>query len=71
MWQDRLRGYEVERKTRGQDYVRRKCDLWTGRVTRTEHVEVKRGKARLSKLQKKTRKKKSNHVVKRVEPFPW
>ena len=50
--------------------MRRKCDLWTGRVTRTEHVEVKSGKARLSKLQKKTRKK-NNYVVKRIEPFPW
>lgn len=71
MWEDRLRGYEVERKPHGQDYIRRKRNLWTGRVTKTEHVEVKSGKAKLSKLQAKTKKRKSNYVVKRRNPLFW
>ncbi|MDG7015826.1 MAG: hypothetical protein JRM82_00440 [Nitrososphaerota archaeon] len=72
MFEDRLGGYEVERTGRGSDYIRRKRDLWTGRVVRTEHVEVKSGHAKLSPLQQKTRKKKrSNYVVKRRDPLVW
>ena len=73
MFEHRLSGYEVERTGRGHDYVRRKRDLWTGRVTKTQYVEVKSGKAKLSKLQTKTkRKKKGSYVVKRRDPlFTW
>jgi hypothetical protein len=65
-----MQGYEVERTGRGSDYVRRKRDIFTGRVTKTEHVEVKSGNAILSPLQKKTKKKKkSNYRVVREDPF--
>ena len=69
MFEDTLGGYEVERTGRGHDYVRRKRDLLTGRVVKTQYVEVKSGKAKLSPLQKKTKKKKSNYVVKRRNPL--
>lgn len=71
MFDDRLAGHEVERTGRGSDYIRRKRDLLTGRVVKTEYVEVKSGKAKLSPLQSKTKKKKSNYVVKRRDPFGW
>jgi hypothetical protein len=52
--------------------VRRKRDLLTGRITKTQYVEVKSGSAKLSKLQKKTKWKKSNYVVKRKNSlFTW
>jgi len=58
MTRDTFSGYEVERTGKGHDYVRRKRDLLTGRVKKTEYVEVKSGNAKLSPLQKKTKKKK-------------
>lgn len=65
-----LRGVEVERTGHGHDYIERKRNLWTGRVTSTKYVEVKTGNARLSKLQKKTKKKKKgNYVVVREQPL--
>jgi len=65
-----MMGYEVERTGRGHDYVRRKRDLFTGRVTRTEYVEVKSGNAQLSDLQKKTKKKKKgNYRTVREDSF--
>jgi hypothetical protein len=69
MFEDRIQGYEVERTGRGHDYVRRKRDLLTGKVTKTQYVEVKSGNAKLSKLQKKTKRKKSNYVIKRKDPL--
>jgi hypothetical protein len=61
-----LAGYEVERKHCGHDMRVRKRDIF-GRVVETRPVEVKTGPgARLSKLQKKTKKKKSNYRVERV-----
>lgn len=69
MSRDTMRGYEVERTGRGHDYRRRKRDLLTGRVTKSEVVEVKSGKAKLSPLQKKTKKKKSNYRVVREDPI--
>jgi hypothetical protein len=71
MFEDQLAGYEVQRTGRGYDYVRRKRDLWTGRVVKTQKVEVKSGRAKLSKLQKKTKKKSTNYVVKRRNPLFW
>ncbi len=69
MMRDRLSGYETERTGRGHDYRRRKRNPFTGRVTKSEVVEVKSGNATLSPLQKKTKKKKSNYRVVREDPF--
>lgn len=63
-----MRGYEVERTGRGHDLRVRQRDWLTGKVRKSKVVEVKTGKARLSKLQKKTKKKKSNYKVERVNP---
>jgi len=63
-----MRGYEVERTGRGSDFRVRKRDPFTGRVVESKLVEVKSGKAKLSELQKKTKKKKSNYKVDRVDP---
>jgi cytidylate kinase len=59
----RLSGYEVERTGRGHDFKVRKRDPWTGRVVYTGYREVKSGNAKLSKLQQKTKKRKSNYKV--------
>jgi len=64
-----LQGYEVERTGRGHDFRVRKRDMLTGKVTRSKLVEVKTGNARLSKLQKKTKKKRSNYKVERVNSY--
>lgn len=64
-------GEEVERAPHGRDFIVRKRDPFTGRVTRTTHVEVKTGNAKLSKLQQKTKKKKSNYKVSREKPMFW
>jgi hypothetical protein len=69
MMRDRMMGYEVERTGRGHDYRRRMRDPWTGRVHRSEVVEVKSGNAQLSPLQKETKKKRSNYRVVREDPF--
>src|SRR3989338_9859897 len=58
-----LRGAQVERSPHGKDFIERQTDTFTGRVTRTTHVEVKSGNARLSKLQQRTKKKTSNYKV--------
>ena len=69
-WQATLQGKEVERTGRGHDFIERKRDFLTGRVTSTKYVEIKTGKARLSKLQKKTKKKKKGaYKVVREEPL--
>ena len=62
-----LAGYEVERKHRGHDMRVRRRDVF-GRVVESRPVEVKTGRAGLSKLQKKTKKKKSNYRVEHVGP---
>ena len=64
-----LGGYEVERSPHGRDFIARKRDLFTGRITQTKHIEVKSGKAKLSKLQEKTKKNKSNYKVIREDPL--
>jgi len=64
-----MRGYEVERTGRGHDFRVRKRDLFTGRVTESKIVEVKSGRAKLSKLQQKIKKKKSNYKIERVDSF--
>ena len=65
-----LRGVEVERSPKGRDFIERNRNPFTGRVTRTTHVEVKSSStAPLSKLQKKTKANKSNYKV--VRQRPW
>ncbi|MEM3489007.1 MAG: hypothetical protein QXO75_05045 [Nitrososphaerota archaeon] len=64
-----LEGKEVERTGRGHDFRVRERDWWTGKVKRSYVVEVKSGESRLSKLQKKIKKKKSNYKV--VKEDPW
>ena len=64
-----LRGYEVERTRKGSDFRVRRRDLFTGKVVESKLIEVKSGKSKLSKLQQKTKRKKSNYKVERVEPF--
>lgn len=65
-----LRGVKVERSPRGKDFIERQTDWLTGKVKRTTHVEVKSSKtAPLSKLQNKTKKKKSNYKVIRINPL--
>ena len=65
-----LRGVEAERSGKGHDFIERRRDLLTGRVTRTTKVEVKSSPAApLSKLQKKTKKKGGRYRVYREEPL--
>lgn len=64
-----LEGKEVERTGRGSDFRVRKRDPFTGKVTRSELVEVKSGNAELSELQKKTKRKRSNYKVVREDPL--
>ncbi|MCD5401632.1 hypothetical protein LR013_03470 [candidate division NPL-UPA2 bacterium] len=64
-----LRGYEVEKTGKGSDFRVRRRNLFTGSVVESKLIEVKSGKSKLSKLQQKTGRKKSNYKVERVEPF--
>jgi hypothetical protein len=65
-----LRGEEVERAPHGRDFIVRKRNLFTGKIQRTTHVEVKSSRtAPLTKLQEKTKRKKSNYKVVRINPF--
>ena len=65
-------GYDVERSPHGKDFVVRRRSVLTGKVIETKHVEVKTGKAKLSKLQQKTkREKKGNYHVERVNRGFW
>ena len=62
-------GEELERAPRGRDFISRKRNPFTGKV-RITHVEVKSSStAPLSKLQKKTKKKRTNYKVVRVNPL--
>ncbi|MDQ1280375.1 MAG: hypothetical protein QG670_1638 [Thermoproteota archaeon] len=64
-----FRGVEVERAPHGRDFIERRRDLWTGRVTRTTHIEIKSSStAPLTKLQQKTKRRKSNYRVIRQDP---
>src|SRR3989338_4200646 len=64
-----IQGYEVERTGKGHDYRVRKRDPFTGKVTYSGLREIKSGKAKLSRLQEKTKKKKSNYKVVRENPY--
>jgi len=65
-----LRGVEVERTGRGHDFIERRRDFLTGRVTSTTRVEVKSSRtAPLSPLQKKMKKRKGRYRVYREEPI--
>ena len=64
-----LRCVEVERKHKGYDFIETERDLLTGKVNKTTKVEVKSSStAPLSKLQEKTKKKKGNYRVERINP---
>jgi len=52
-----VEGYEIKRKPHGRDFDVRKVNPITGKKGKTIKVEVKTGKAKLSPLQKKTKKK--------------
>jgi len=58
-----LQGKQVERSPHGRDFIERTRNPVTGRVTKTTHIEIKTGNAKLSKLQQKTKKSKSNYKV--------
>ncbi len=63
-----MQGYDVKRKPYGRDYEEQKVDFLTGKPrARKISVEIKTGRAKLSKLQQKTRKKKKGSY--RVERF--
>ena len=65
-----LRGAEVERSPRGRDFIERQRDPWSGRVTKTTHVEVKSSStAPLSKLQQRTKRNRPNYKVVRQQGF--
>ncbi len=49
-------GYDVTRSPKGKDFVERRIDPWTGKKGKAIKVEIKTGRAKLSKLQKKTMK---------------
>jgi len=62
-----MRGVEYERSPHGKDFIERKRDFVTRKVTKTTHVEVKSSPtAPMSELQKKTKKEKSNYRVHRT-----
>ena len=63
-----LAGYEVERTGRGHDFRVRKRDFITRKVTYSGLREIKSGNAKLSKLQKTTKKNKHNYKVIRENP---
>lgn len=62
---------KVERTGRGSDFKTTNRDIWTGK-TETRYHEVKTSKAKLSKLQKITKKKlgKKYNVI-REDPLFW
>jgi hypothetical protein len=53
----KMRGHRVKRKPYGSDYEIQKTDFFGRPKGKKRLVEVKSGKAKLSKLQKKTKKK--------------
>jgi len=68
-WRYETMGYKMERTGKGSDFKATKRDWLTGRVAERKHIEVKTGKAKLSELQRKTKKKKRNYKVERVDPL--
>lgn len=66
-----LQGFQVERTGKGSDFRAKKRDPITGEVIDEKLVEVKSGESKLSRLQKKTKKKKGkeNYIVARRNPF--
>lgn len=64
-----LQGWNLRKTGRGSDYEGTRYNWVTGR-TEKKHFEIKTGGARLSKLQKKTKKKKKGRYKEyRTEPF--
>jgi hypothetical protein len=68
VWQEFLKGSEVERTGRGSDYKVKERSVYTGEAKKSYNAEIKSSTtARLSSLQKKSRAKKV--VVKPL--FDW
>ncbi|MCX8197394.1 MAG: hypothetical protein N3G80_03720 [Candidatus Micrarchaeota archaeon] len=65
MLRSEARGNEVQRTGRGSNYRERKIDILTGKKGSWIDVKVKSGQAKLSKLQKKTKRKKSRYRIDR------
>ncbi|MBI2140624.1 hypothetical protein HYU14_06895 [Candidatus Woesearchaeota archaeon] len=61
-------GYSVKRTGIGSDFEIGKQDLLSGKIKEKELIEVKTGNAKLSRLQKKTQKKKRNFREIRINP---
>lgn len=68
MMQYDLRGEDVERTGRGSDFRITRRNLF-GEVKERYLEEEKTGNAKLSKLQKETKKKNKNYKVNRVKPY--
>jgi hypothetical protein len=64
-----MQGWEVERSPIGKDFIARKRNFLTGKITQTKHIEVKTGKAKLSKLQDKTKKGKGKYQIIKENPL--
>ncbi|MCX8197915.1 MAG: hypothetical protein N3F07_01835 [Candidatus Micrarchaeota archaeon] len=65
MMKSTMRGNEVKRSGRGSDWMERKVDDFTGRKGPWRHVECKTGAARLSQLQRETKRKARRYRVER------
>jgi len=65
-----LEGYWVERTGRGSDFRVERRNYLTG-CKESKLVEVKTGNARLSPLQRKTKRKHRNYVVETVDPVEY
>ena len=63
------KGYHMERSPRGRDFIARKRKFGGKLAKEKIEVEVKTGRAKTSKLQKKTQKKSKNYKVERVHPY--
>jgi len=62
---------EIIPTKKGSDVRVRERDPITGKVVSSHLEEYKTGKAKPSKLQKKTRKKHKNYRIRRVDTYPY
>jgi hypothetical protein len=68
-----MNGYEIEDVHEGADFIARRRDPFTGRVEKTEKVEVKSGGASLTERQRQEKRNSRNYTVERRENslFDW
>ncbi len=64
-----IQGIEYKRTGRGHDFKAYRTDILTGKRKFLGYREIKSGNAKLSKLQQKTKKKKSNYKVIREKSY--